>query len=156
MSREKSTRNSVHQLMRGQQLGVLSTAGSNGPYASLVAFAVSNDDRQIFFATPRPTRKFDNISADARVALLVNNSINRPEDFHLAAAVTAVGRASIIPSKELDTIRNHYLAKHPYLEEFAYSPSCAFVAIRVARYILVERFQNVTEYKIENEMDSTD
>lgn len=155
MSREESTRDVVHRLLRGQQLGVLSTAGENGPYASLVAFAVSDDDRRLFFVTPRTTRKFANITTDARVALLVNNSINRPEDFHQAAAVTAVGTAGPLTPSELDAVRDRYLAKHPYLEEFAYSPSCEFLTIRVARYILVERFQNVTEYRIGNELDST-
>lgn len=155
MSREESTRNAIHQLLHGQQLGVLSTAGTKGPYASLVAFAASDDNRRLFFVTPRATRKFANITTDARVALLVNNSINRPEDFHGAAAVTAVGRASTVRPGQLKSVRDRYLAKHPYLEEFADSPSCAFLAIQVERYILVERFQNVTEYRIGNELDST-
>ena len=154
MNREESTRNAIHQLLRDQQLGVLSTAGVEGPYASLVAFAISDDDRRLFFITPRNTRKFANISTDARVALLVNNGLNRPEDFHQAAAVTALGRAATIQPPELDGVRDRYLARHPYLGEFAYSPSCAFVAIGVERYILVERFQNVTEFRIENELDS--
>jgi hypothetical protein len=153
MSREESIRKTIHQLLRGQQLGVLSTAGVEGPYASLVAFAISDDDRHVFFITPRTTRKFANISTDARVALLVNNSLNRPEDFHQAAAVTALGRAVTIQPPELDGVRDRYLARHPHLGEFAYSPSCAFVAIGVERYILVERFQNVTELRIENEQD---
>lgn len=155
MSREEHIRNAVHELLRQQQLGVLSTAGEDGPYASLVAFAVSDDDRRLVFVTPRATRKFANIAADARVALLVNNSINRPEDFHQAAAVTAVGLAETVDLKDLDAVRDRYLAKHAYLEEFAYSPSCEFVAIRVERYILVERFQNVTEYRIDHDLDPT-
>jgi len=155
MNRDKLTRNAVHKLLRQQQLGVLSTVGENGPYASLVGFAVSNDNRHLFFVTPRATRKFANISANAQVALLVNNSINNPEDFHKAAAVTAVGIATPVSSPELETIRKQYLAKHPYLDEFAHSPSCEFIEIRVERYILVERFQNVTEYRIDHDMDHT-
>ena len=155
MNREESTRNAIHQLLRDQQLGVLSTAGTEGPYANLVAFAVSDDDHHLFFVTPRATRKFANISTEPRVALLVNNSINRSGDFHQAAAVTALGCAATIQAPVLDGVRDRYLAKHPHLEEFAYSPSCAFVAIRVERYILVERFQNVTEYRIDNELDPT-
>ena len=153
MNREASTRNVVHRLLRGQQLGVLSTSGENGPYASLVAFAVSDDDRRLFFVTPRSTRKFANISKDARVALLVNDSINRPEDFHQAAAVTAVGSAVTTELSELGAVRDRYLEKHPYLEEFALSPSCEFLTIFVERYILVERFQNVTEVRIDHELD---
>ena len=155
MSREEHTRQAVHKLLRQQQLGVLSTAGENGPYASLVAFAVSDDNRQLFFVTPRATRKFANMSANAQVALLVNNSINNPEDFHEAAAVTAVGIASPVSLPERETICQQYLAKHPYLEEFAHAPSCEFIKIKVARYILVERFQNVTEYRIDHDMDRT-
>ncbi len=148
MTREKSTRDTVRRLLRDQQLGVLSTAGGEGPYASLVAFVVSDDDRRLFFVTPRATRKYANITANAQVALLVNNSVNHPQDFHQAAAVTAIGTAEAVSPSELVAIRDRYLAKHPYLEVFAHSPSCEFVDIRVSRYIMVERFQNVTEYRI--------
>lgn len=155
MHSAESTRNAVDRLLRDQQLGVLSTSGENGPYASLVAFAASDDNRRLFFATPRITRKFNNIRANPRAAMLINNSINRPEDFHRAAAVTAVGSANPVALSELNSVRGHYLAKHPYLEEFALSPSCVFLAIRVERYILVERFQNVSEYIVDHDLDST-
>ena len=155
MKRDDAVKKAIHELLRQQQLGVLSTVGEDAPYASLVAFAVADDDRQLYFATPRATRKFANITANARVALLVNNSINHPEDFHLAKAVTAVGSARPIPEARLEAVRTRYLDKHPYLESFAYSPSCVFLEIRVDRYILVERFQNVSEYRIDHAMDST-
>lgn len=145
----------VHDLLRQQQLGTLSTVNEDAPYASLVAFAVSDDDRCLFFVTPRTTRKFTNISANARVAMLINSSINRPEDFHQAVAVTAIGTATPVSSPELRTIRDHYLEKHPYLETFAHSPSCEMVRIRVERYIMVERFQNVTEYRIDHDSQPT-
>ena len=155
MDREKTVKQAVHALLRQQQLGVLSTAAEDSPYASLVAFAVSADDRRLYFATPRATRKFANMAANSRVALLVNNSVNHPEDFHLAKAVTAVGSARPVPEARLDAVRSHYLEKHPHLESFAHAPSCVFLEIRVDRYILVERFQNVSEYRIEHAMDPT-
>ena len=155
MDRDASVKQAIHELLRQQQLGVLSTTGDDAPYASLVAFVASNDDRCLYFATPRATRKFANIAANARVALLVNNSVNLPEDFHRAKEVTAVGIARALPDKRLDAARRQYLEKHPYLESFACSPSCVFLEIRVQRYILVERFQNVSEYRIDHAMDST-
>ena len=153
MNRDTSVKQAVHDLLRQQQLGVLSTVGDDAPYASLVAFAAAADDRRLYFATPKATRKFANITANARVALLVNNSVNHPEDFHLAKAVTAVGSAQPIPEAGLPAIRLHYLGKHPYLDEFAHSPSCVFLEILVERYILVERFQNVSEYRIDHDLD---
>jgi hypothetical protein len=148
MQREESTRQAVHDLLSRQRLGVLSTAGEKGPYASLVAFAASADCRHLYFVTPRTTRKFANLTVNAAVALLVNDSLNEPQDFHKAAAVTAVGVAAAVTPSDLAPIREQYLARHPYLEAFAHSPSCEFVDIRVERYILVERFQNVSEYRI--------
>jgi len=155
MNRDVSVKQAIYDLLRQQQLGVLSTVGDGSPYASLVAFVASDDDRRLYFATPRATRKFANMTANARVALLVNNSVNHPEDFHLAKAVTAVGSAQPIAESRLDAVRNRYLVKHPYLDVFAHSPSCVFLEICVKRYILVERFQNVSEYRIDHELDST-
>ena len=151
MSQEASTRSAIQSLLRHQQLGVLSTVGNDTPYANLVAFVASDDDRHLYFVTPRATRKFANLSANANVALLVNNSNNHPDDFHDAAAVTAVGKAYTVSAHALTAVRKRYLAKHPYLEDFVRSPSCEMIGIRVTRYILVERFQNVTEYRIEHD-----
>ena len=155
MNLAESTRHAVRELLRQQQLGVLSTVGGDAPYANLVAFTVSADDGHLFFVTPRATRKFANISANTRVALLVNNSMNRPEDFHKAAAVTAIGAASPVAASQREAVRKDYLTRHPYLTAFVDSPSSELVDIRVARYILVERFQNVTEYRIDHDMDRT-
>ena len=101
MDKAEPTRQALSELLRQQQLGVLSTVSDNKPYASLVAFAVSEDDRHLFFVTRRATRKFANILANDRVALLVNNSINRPEDFHQAAAATAIGTAAPVSVDQL-------------------------------------------------------
>jgi general stress protein 26 len=149
----ESTRQAVRRLLQQQQLGVLSTASKDVPYASLVAFAASDNGRHLYFVTPRTTRKFANIVDNAQVALLINNSINRPQDFHQAAAVTAIGSATSASMPRLEALREQYLAKHPYLEEFVNSPSCELMDIRVERYILVQRFQNVTEYRIDHDVD---
>jgi hypothetical protein len=41
-----------------------------------------------------------------------------------------------------------YLGKHPHLEEFVTSPTCALLRIKVEKYIVVTRFQEVREIKI--------
>jgi uncharacterized pyridoxamine 5'-phosphate oxidase family protein len=146
MQHDMDTRQIIHCLLREQQLGVLSTAGDDGPYASLVAYAVSDDDRHLYFATPRTTRKFANLSVNAKVAMLVNNSINRPEDFDKAAAVTAVGKAMVLGRDNKRPALEYLLARHPYLEAFFKAPGCEIVAVGVSQYVLVRKFENVTEY----------
>jgi nitroimidazol reductase NimA-like FMN-containing flavoprotein (pyridoxamine 5'-phosphate oxidase superfamily) len=139
----------LRELLTTQRLAVLSTHNGGQPYASLVAFARSDDLRWVYFVTPRSTRKFSNLQNDSRVALLITSSANQETDFHQAMAVTVVGRAGEISGPEKETALNRYLERHPYLEDFARSPSCAFVKVAARTYILVKNFQHVVEFPIE-------
>jgi hypothetical protein len=64
-------------------------------------------------------------------------------------AVTIVGSAGEISSPEKETALNRYLVRHPYLEEFARSPTCAFVKVSARTHILVKNFQHVMEFHLE-------
>ena len=151
MKHDTDTRQIIHHLLRNQQLGVLSTAGVDGPYASLVAYTVSDDNRYLYFATPRATQKFANLSANAKVAMMINNSTNHPDDIDKAAAVTAVGKAMLLGWEDKRVAQEHLLAKHPFLEAFFNAPGCEIVAICVTRYVLVQKLENVTEYTFTDE-----
>ena len=143
----------IRRVLRGllstQRLAVLSTHAGGQPYASLVAFACSEDLRFLHFVTPRTTRKFDNLQNDGRMALLVTSSANQEVDFHEAMAVTVVGSAGEISGPEKEAALERYLGKHPYLEAFACSPTCAFVQVHARTYILVKNFQHVMELHLE-------
>lgn len=145
LEKKQDLRRVLRELLDSQRLAVLSTHRSGQPYASLVAFTGSGDLRFLYFATPRSTRKFSNLQNDDRIALLITSSSNSPTDFHEAMAVTVVGRAREISGPEKQPALSRYLAKHPYLEEFAGSPSSAFVQVEARTYILVKNFQHVME-----------
>ena len=81
--------NDLEQLqlfLASQRLAVLATHQEGQPHTSLVAFGVTPDLREIVLATPRTTRKFTNLLADDRVALLFDNRSNDPSDFSDAMA----------------------------------------------------------------------
>ena len=139
----------LNELLNHQRLAVLSTHSSGQPYASLVAFACSDDLRFLYFVTPRTTRKFSNLQNDCRMALLITSSANQEVDFHEAMAVTVVGSAGEISGPEKEAALERYLEKHPYLEAFARSPTCAFVQVHARTYILVKNFQHVMELHLE-------
>ena len=80
---------------------------------------------------------------------MINNSTNQSADFHEAMAVTAVGTAGELLGAEKETVLRQYLAKHPYLEDFARAPTCALVGVAVRSYYMVRNFQNVSELHIE-------
>jgi hypothetical protein len=63
-------------------------------------------------------------------------------------AVTVLGKAEEVTGAEQDHLLTHYLAKHPHLEGFATSPSCALLRVWVKSYYLVSRFQEVVELHV--------
>lgn len=145
MNKTDQLQQRIHELFGSQQLAVLSTQYNGQPYASLVAFSASDDLKNIYFATPNTTRKFANLTKDSRVALLINDSRNQASDFHRAISVTAVGTAQEVDRSERKPILDQYLGKHPHLEEFVRSPTCALVRVSIKTYYLVRNFQNVME-----------
>jgi nitroimidazol reductase NimA-like FMN-containing flavoprotein (pyridoxamine 5'-phosphate oxidase superfamily) len=141
-------RRALKALFSAQNLAVLATHQAGQPYASLVAFVASEDLKYLFFATATTTRKFSNLSTDSRVALLVNSSQNKVSDFHQAMAVTVTGDAAEIRDRSKKECLKSYLSRHPHLEDFVKSPTCALVRVSVKSYYLVKNFQNVMELHI--------
>jgi uncharacterized protein YhbP (UPF0306 family) len=138
----------LKKLFSNQLLAVLGTQSSSGPYGNLVAFAATDDLKNLVFATTRSTRKYENLMETPRVAMVIDNRSNREIDFHEAVAVTATGSVKEIDSLELDRFRKVYLEKHPYLIDFVTAPTCALLKIKVDTYYIVRRFQQVTELHI--------
>lgn len=149
MRPEEGHMRTLRELLEGQLLGVLGTQHDGGPYTSLVGFAATPDLRQLLFATGRSTRKIANLQGDARASMLVDNRTNRSRDFTDSAAATAVGVVEEIADEERAELEELFLAKHPQLESFLSSPSCAFLRLRVSVYMVVTRFQQVMELHID-------
>jgi nitroimidazol reductase NimA-like FMN-containing flavoprotein (pyridoxamine 5'-phosphate oxidase superfamily) len=148
MEKAENIQNQLKGLFDSQNLAVLATHNKGQPYASLVAFAATEDLKYIYFVTPTTTRKYANLTADGRVSVLVNSSTNQSSDFHQAISATAVGDAKEINGPERGQLLRFYLGKHPYLEEFAKSPTCALVRVTVRSYYLVRNFQKVLEFHL--------
>jgi len=147
-SQEEHTLAQIKALLQSQTLAALATQGVKGPYINLVAFCAAEDLTYVLFATPRTTRKFENLKQAAQTAILVNNSQNQTADFHQATAVTILGDAHELVGEERRARAGEYLARHAYLDTFVNSKSCALLKVEVEKYLLVENFQRVTEYFI--------
>jgi len=144
---EKRTdlRRRLKELFDKQRIGVLSTQKKNRPYASLVAFAVTDDLKSFVFATPRTTRKYSNIIASSRAALLIDNRSNRMSDFRRAMAVTVVGTVRELRKSRKSRLIQLYTDKHSHLEDFIKSPTCAVLCLEAKTLHVVDRFQHVVE-----------
>jgi nitroimidazol reductase NimA-like FMN-containing flavoprotein (pyridoxamine 5'-phosphate oxidase superfamily) len=133
----------IHELFFSQPLAVVSTNSNGQPYCNLIAFAATDDIHDLIFATTRSTRKYSNMKANSQVSLLIDNRNNDVTDFHNAIAVTATGEVLEITEQEKIDYLKTYLKKHPYLEDFVMSPTCALMRVKVQSYYVVKRFQNV-------------
>jgi len=144
---EKRTdlRRKLKELFDKQRIGVLSTQKKNRPYASLIAFAVTDDLKSFIFATPRTTRKYSNIMASSRAALLIDNRSNRMSDFRRAMAVTVVGTVRELRKSRKSRLIQLYTDKHSHLEDFIKSPTCAVLCLEAKILHVVDRFQHVVE-----------
>jgi nitroimidazol reductase NimA-like FMN-containing flavoprotein (pyridoxamine 5'-phosphate oxidase superfamily) len=138
----------LRKLLNSQPLAVLATQDRGQPYASLVAFASSDDLKSLYFATTRSTRKYGNLSGDSRVAMLMDNRSNKASDFRWAMGATATGRATEVGPGERESALDLYLAKHPHLKDFVQSPTCALCEIKVQTFFVVTRFQSVVEVHV--------
>lgn len=138
----------LKDLFSSQRLAVLATQSKGQSYGSLVAFAVTDDLKSLLFATTRETHKYANLLDDPRVAMVMDNRSNQEADFHKAAAVTATGNVKEVEGREKERLLKIYLSRHPYLREFASSPTCALLEVEVDAYTVVNRFQNVMVLRI--------
>ena len=137
----------IGALVETQRFAVLSTRQDDGhPYGSLVAFCATTDLRQFVFCTLRSTRKFANLEAEGRVALVIDNRSNDETDLQQAAAVTVLGACTEAQGKERSKLSEWFLDRHPAMTEFVRSPSCAVMKVDAWVYYLVTRFQNVIEF----------
>jgi len=63
-------------------------------------------------------------------------------------AATATGTAAEVAPRERERALDRYLAKHPHLNDFVHSPTCALCKIRVRTFFVVTRFQSVVEVHV--------
>ena len=148
MENHSDARHIINDLLKEQKTGVLATCNNDIPHICVVGFAVSDDLKTLYFATPIATLKYANLKQNPNVQLLIDNRKNLAEDFSGAAAVSCVGTARCTSGDDHSHAHEIMLSRHPELENFLKSPTCAIIAIRVSKYSLVTRFQDVTEIEM--------
>lgn len=151
MSTPEQLRQLIRTLLDTQIQAVLATQHRQQPYTSLMAFAVTPDLRRIVFATYRATRKYANLLANPRAALLIDNRCNDSADYRNAVAISAQGTVHEVDVDRRTELLNLYLGKHPRLRDFVTAADCALLQLDVECYYVVSRFQNVDELRLDQD-----
>ena len=148
MNEKKLVWDQLRDLLMKQRFGVVATHSNGKPYTSLVAFAATDDLRDLIFVTSNETRKFKNIISNANAAMMIDNRSNTESDISSAFAATACGTCRVIEKAQSQSLIDLYVKKHPELREFILSPSSALIDLQIETYYFVKRFQQVFELKI--------
>jgi len=126
----------LRDLFSSQLLAVISTQDKGQPYSNLVAFAETDDLKQLLFVTNRNSRKYNNIKADKRATMLIDSRTNELSDFQNAAAVTAIGVADELLMQDRNILSPVFLRKHPNLADFIDRPDNALISLKIGDYII--------------------
>jgi heme iron utilization protein len=140
----------ITSLLQNQRSGVLATYGDGYPYTSLISMIISDDYKILYFPTSRLSRKYINLQHESRVSILVDDRKNREQDIQEASALTILGYAKEVLAEQREVLVRFFLNRHPALSEFLAHPKTALIQVTIEKFILVSRFQDVTEYTSES------
>ena len=134
-----------------EHFAVLATQGIDVPYTSLVAFAITPDQKKILFSTTKKTRKYENILNSECVSLLVDNRSSGNKTLLETEAITILGLARPVrKGAARDECAGIFLTKHPDFEGFLNTPTTALIAVEITQCIHVGNFQVVTVWEPRN------
>jgi nitroimidazol reductase NimA-like FMN-containing flavoprotein (pyridoxamine 5'-phosphate oxidase superfamily) len=138
----------LKEFFQTQKLTALATQELDHPYLSLMAFALTDDLNYMIVATKRGTRKYSNMIKVPGVAFLIDNRLDQTNDFQNTLAVTGIGRVEEISDSERKGLLDLFLKNHSELEAFVRSFECALIKIKISKYYIVSRFQEVEELEM--------
>lgn len=137
----------IRKLLESQEFAVLATQGKGITVASLITFASSFDLKNLVFATPRDTGKFNLISSNENISILVDDRSLHQDSINKISALTITGEARILSNEnEILEWGGLLLKKHPNLTSFLDASTIAVILVEVVKYHYVKRFQEVWEW----------
>lgn len=114
-------RSDFQAFLRQHRLAVLSTVRDGAPQAALVGIAVT-DGLEVVFDTVTGSRKYANLLADPRVAMVAG--------WDYGKTVQIEGAADLLAGEELAPYKEVYFAVWPDGRERQHWPDIAYVRVR--------------------------
>jgi len=138
-------RHHITEVLGAQRIAVLGTSKDDEPYSCLVAYAMTEDLKELVFATMRQRLKYRNIMANPRVTLIIDNRDASDSDFNDTTSITMVGTARDIRGDGREKYADLLLNRHPSLVDFVNSPECAVISVLVDKIYVVSEFESVVK-----------
>jgi uncharacterized pyridoxamine 5'-phosphate oxidase family protein len=150
MKRVNAIKTYIEDIFKISRYAVLATEGEGQPHASLIAITPMENFRKLIFATYRNTRKYQNLTHNGKVAVLVESiDINR-SGLKDSFVLTAFGQVEDIEITGKDLVLEAHLDRHPGLLSFLQSEDCSLVRIKVDTYQVVRGIDDVEWWTIDD------
>jgi len=145
------TRCSILTMLHDIGFGVLATEQAGQPHTSLIAITPLDNGQRLLFATYRNTRKYNNLTHNKRVSVLMDG--RRPVgqcSTPTCVVLSAVGRVQDIGVTAYPTLLNAHLQRHPDLLTFTQAPDCVLLEVVVEAYQVVNGIDDVRWWRAQD------
>ena len=131
---------------------VLATAGGNRPYCSLMAYCADADGTKIYMTTPRNSKKYENLTTNPAVSLLIDTRGGKDRAKTRALTVTGTCREVSEPA-EHDAAKRRLLSAHPHIATFLNDPDAALLCVQVESFLLLDGVSDAHFLEIDSAVD---
>lgn len=127
----------MQELIRKQDMCVLTTVQGKDPHASLMAYLPDAQCRRLYLVTSRRTRKFQNLLQNPKVSLLVDDRGAAPRGQVRALTLEGTCRPLLDPDLNQE-LRRHFSRRHPQLAPILNDPHSSFLEVEIKVMLLME------------------
>jgi nitroimidazol reductase NimA-like FMN-containing flavoprotein (pyridoxamine 5'-phosphate oxidase superfamily) len=135
----------IEKIIESQKIAVLGTSQKNEPYSCLVAFVLTENLKEIIFATKRKRLKYQNMVANPRVTLLIDDRDRGESDLEKTTSIAVIGSAEDTANVTREKCVSLLLKRHPELTNFVKTPDCALIRVKIDKIYIVSEFESVVK-----------
>jgi nitroimidazol reductase NimA-like FMN-containing flavoprotein (pyridoxamine 5'-phosphate oxidase superfamily) len=132
----------IEKIIRANDLAVLATCAENQPHCSLMAYVPNNDCRTIYMLTQKDSRKFRNISANARVSLMVDTRFDDQKSRPTIKALTISGTCKPSAQSMQKQLKDLLAQNHPQLKTLSAQKDAIVLEITIKSFLLLDGIDN--------------
>lgn len=131
------------ELLRSNNILVLATQSDTGPYTSLMAYACSENGREIYMLSSRNSQKWKNLQTYPKVSLLVDDRDGKlDKKRQKIKALSVSGSFSQVTESEKDPILELIAAQSPFTSSNFSGPDYSVIKIKVESFLLLDGPKN--------------
>ncbi|MFT4997160.1 MAG: nitroimidazol reductase NimA-like FMN-containing flavoprotein [Chitinophagales bacterium] len=142
-------KNTVAALLNQQVQCVLATHGDEELALHLMAYAISTELDQIYFASLANTQKVANMRTNPNVTCLWDNRTGNNTDHTAGLAMSGFGQAHELTGEPALLAQRLLLQRNTTLKPLLLEPALVLFALHIDRYQWVEGYTRVVIYKPE-------